>query len=377
MRQGQQHRRGRGRNNNNNNGSSNVNNHAGNRKGQNPLTRSFESNGPDVKVRGTPAHVAEKYMQLARDAQSVGDHVLAENYLQHAEHYNRIILAYREQQGQQSGDMNGRPHHMPRNEQTDGDDGSDDVGGGGDDRMASDPQMYVRHPGADQPSASDMQPSLDEPRQHPRHQGDAPRFRDRPHRQDRQDRPHRSEGYDRGDRPERSSDRGYDRDRGRDRPYQASESGGEPREMRQQREPREHREPREPRHIPRDGNRDMPREAREPREPREPRDVREPREVREPRDVIPRETVPRDVPRDPPREMTAPIGERAMPPPLPDDATPPVRESGPRRRERFGLSPDQPEFLRRPVRRPRREPDAEFGAEPPAAAPPVDETPRD
>ena len=87
MRQGQQNRRGRGRN-NNNNGNNNQN-----RKGQNPLTRSFESTGPDVKLRGTPAHIAEKYIALARDAQSSGDPVLAENYLQHAEHYNRIIAA--------------------------------------------------------------------------------------------------------------------------------------------------------------------------------------------------------------------------------------------------------------------------------------------
>jgi hypothetical protein len=63
------------------------------RKGPNPLTRSYESNGPDVKVRGTAAHVAEKYMTLARDAQSSGDSVAAENYLQHAEHYIRIVMA--------------------------------------------------------------------------------------------------------------------------------------------------------------------------------------------------------------------------------------------------------------------------------------------
>jgi len=63
------------------------------RKGPNPLTRSYESNGPDVKVRGTAAHVAEKYMTLARDAQSSGDPVAAENYLQHAEHYYRIVMA--------------------------------------------------------------------------------------------------------------------------------------------------------------------------------------------------------------------------------------------------------------------------------------------
>ena len=53
----------------------------------------FESNGPDVKVRGNAQHVAEKYLQLARDAQSSGDSVMAENYYQHAEHYLRIVAA--------------------------------------------------------------------------------------------------------------------------------------------------------------------------------------------------------------------------------------------------------------------------------------------
>lgn len=72
----------RGRGNNNNRS-----------KGPNPLSRNYESNGPDVKIRGNAQHVAEKYTTLARDAQSAGDRVIAENYLQHAEHYNRIILA--------------------------------------------------------------------------------------------------------------------------------------------------------------------------------------------------------------------------------------------------------------------------------------------
>jgi Domain of unknown function (DUF4167) len=76
-----------------NSGGGGNNNNNNNRKGPNPLTRSYESNGPDVKVRGTAQHVAEKYMTLARDAQSSGDRVMAENYLQHAEHYNRIIAA--------------------------------------------------------------------------------------------------------------------------------------------------------------------------------------------------------------------------------------------------------------------------------------------
>src|SRR5438445_203242 len=62
-----------------------------NRRGPNPLTRSYESNGPDVKIRGNAHHVAEKYLQLARDAHTGGDPVAAENYLQHAEHYFRLI----------------------------------------------------------------------------------------------------------------------------------------------------------------------------------------------------------------------------------------------------------------------------------------------
>jgi hypothetical protein len=57
----------------------------------------YESNGPDVKIRGTASHVAEKYLQLARDAQSSGDPVAAENYYQHAEHYFRVIAAAQEQ----------------------------------------------------------------------------------------------------------------------------------------------------------------------------------------------------------------------------------------------------------------------------------------
>jgi Domain of unknown function (DUF4167) len=70
------------------------NNH---RKSHNPMARVFESNGPDVKIRGNPSHIAEKYIQLARDAQASGDPVAAENYYQHAEHYYRVIATAQEQ----------------------------------------------------------------------------------------------------------------------------------------------------------------------------------------------------------------------------------------------------------------------------------------
>jgi Domain of unknown function (DUF4167) len=65
----------------------------GARRESNPLTRAYESNGPDVKIRGTARHIADKYLQLARDAHTAGNPVSAENYLQHAEHYFRLIAA--------------------------------------------------------------------------------------------------------------------------------------------------------------------------------------------------------------------------------------------------------------------------------------------
>jgi hypothetical protein len=58
--------------------------------GYNP-NRTFDSSGPEIKIRGSASHVYEKYLQLARDANSAGDRVMAENYLQHAEHYYRIM----------------------------------------------------------------------------------------------------------------------------------------------------------------------------------------------------------------------------------------------------------------------------------------------
>jgi len=63
------------------------------RKSGNPANRSYESNGPDVKIRGNASQIYDKYLQLARDATSAGDRVRAENLYQHAEHYYRIVQA--------------------------------------------------------------------------------------------------------------------------------------------------------------------------------------------------------------------------------------------------------------------------------------------
>jgi hypothetical protein len=112
MRNGQNNKRMRNRGNQNNQ----------NRRGQNPMTRVFESNGPDIKIRGTASHIAEKYLQLARDARSSGDPVAAENYYQHAEHYFRLIAAAQEQFRQN------QPQQQPRNTEDMVSDDSEDDG---------------------------------------------------------------------------------------------------------------------------------------------------------------------------------------------------------------------------------------------------------
>ncbi len=96
--------------------------------GHQPLNRNhvFDSNGPDIRLRGTAQQLFEKYLQLGRDATGVGDRVMAEGYFQHAEHYFRILNAMNQAQ-QQGGGQQG--HHQQRRYQNgpeqDGADGSD------------------------------------------------------------------------------------------------------------------------------------------------------------------------------------------------------------------------------------------------------------
>jgi hypothetical protein len=78
-----------------------------------PLNRNhvFDSNGPEIRIRGTAQQLFEKYLQLGRDATSSGDRVTAEAFFQHAEHYFRILNAMN--QAQQQGQPNGQtsqPH---------------------------------------------------------------------------------------------------------------------------------------------------------------------------------------------------------------------------------------------------------------------------
>lgn len=85
MRHGQSSNRRRNRNNNSNNG--------GNRSRGGNKSRVYDSNGPDVRIRGTAHQISEKYQALASDASSTGNYIMSESYLQHAEHYLRIIGA--------------------------------------------------------------------------------------------------------------------------------------------------------------------------------------------------------------------------------------------------------------------------------------------
>jgi Domain of unknown function (DUF4167) len=170
MRNGQ-NKRMRGRNNNHGHGHGGHGGHphGGHRKHHNPMARVYESNGPEVKIRGNPAHIAEKYMQLARDAQTSGDPISAENYYQHAEHYFRLIAAAQEQ-------FRLANPHLARPETEvqagardeafdDGDDESQQPGMGGGDRPfgTGEPQPYM--PPNAQPFPQYQQPQQQQPTQ--------------------------------------------------------------------------------------------------------------------------------------------------------------------------------------------------------------------
>ncbi len=154
MRNGQQHH------NHNNHKRMRGRNRRGGSGGHNPLTRVYESNGPDVKIRGTAHHIAEKYLQLARDAQSGGDPVSAESYLQHAEHYFRLIAAAQQQLAQNNPNFQAQP--IQRSDQEGSDDEDGDEGDGGDQRFQSPPQFQEQpREQAPRPQPQNMpQPSI-------------------------------------------------------------------------------------------------------------------------------------------------------------------------------------------------------------------------
>lgn len=230
----------------------------GNKPTQN-ANRAFDSNGPDgVKVRGNAQHVFEKYQQLARDANAAGDRVLGENYLQHAEHYFRLIRAI-------------QPTRPP----------SDIIGR---DQFASGYDIDFEDESGQQALASEDGSAPAEGGGEPRDDGDGQRDRDQNRNRDSRDR----DGRDRGEWQSRDRDGDGRRDRWRERDGRDNRDRDRNRNDRPRSEgddrPRDDR-PRDDR--PRD---DRPRDDR-PRDER-PRDER-PREDDRPRDERPREDRPR------------------------------------------------------------------------------------
>jgi hypothetical protein len=136
------------------------------------MTRVFESNGPDIKIRGTASHVAEKYVQLARDARSSGDPVAAENYYQHAEHYFRLIAAAQEQFRQ-----NQPQQPMPRQYGDAVDDNGDDSDSYS--NFGAEPGFAPGHQPQPQPQ---FQPREQQPFPREQHQPREQNFRDRDQR---------------------------------------------------------------------------------------------------------------------------------------------------------------------------------------------------
>lgn len=144
------------------------------RQGMNP-NRALDSNGPDVRIRGTANQIYDKYQALARDAASSGDRVKAENYLQHAEHYYRMIRAMQPDRpapdmNDQDGDYDmdaqpsprrsSRPANGPEQGQERGSDSADDQ----DDEMDNDERPAQAKPSGegDEPKPARSRPRKEE-----------------------------------------------------------------------------------------------------------------------------------------------------------------------------------------------------------------------
>ena len=178
----------------------------GNTKPTQNANRAFDSNGPEgVKVRGNPQHVFVKYQQLARDANAAGDRVLGENYLQHAEHYFRLLRAI--QPNRPASEILGRDHFSS-----------------GYDIDFEDETGQAQALAADEAATAAGDPSEDnEPREQPRNRNDWQPREDRPRddrprdERPRDDRPRDDRPRDDRPRDDRPRNEGGNRDRyGRD-----------------------------------------------------------------------------------------------------------------------------------------------------------------
>ena len=86
-------------------------------KKNNPINRNyvFDSTGPINKMRGTAQQLQEKYYNLAEDVSSSDDIYLKETFLQHAEHYTRILNSFAEQQQLRAKEQPTTHYHFNEN----------------------------------------------------------------------------------------------------------------------------------------------------------------------------------------------------------------------------------------------------------------------
>jgi hypothetical protein len=297
---------------------------------QQNANRAFDSNGPDgVKVRGNAQTVFEKYQQLARDATTSGDRVLAENYLQHAEHYFRLLRALQPQRP--ASEILGRDQFASgydidfedegaQGQQDGADEGASADAEGDDgqwrnrDERPRDERPRDDRPRDDRPR--DDRPRDDRPRDDRRFEGRDRDFRDNRDRDNRDGR--RDRWRDRDDRPRD--------DRPRVQPHQGAQGQGA--QDRPDRPERNERPDDRPRDRDRESDRSERREDRPVRERDRERD-------REPVAAAPAEERPTQVLRDADGgESHAPAFLQAPAAPRPetgeDDGAAPARR--PRRR---------------------------------------------
>ncbi len=119
--------------------------------GGNVINRTFDSSGPEGKVRGTPAQIIDKYNQLARDAQLSGDRVAVETFQQHSEHYTRMLAAAQKEMDARQAQNNQQQNHQ--NAQQGGQGGGQQNGGGQGDTRQQNNQNEGRQNGGSQSDA--------------------------------------------------------------------------------------------------------------------------------------------------------------------------------------------------------------------------------
>lgn len=172
----------------------------------NIVNRVFDSSGPEGKVRGTPQQIIDKYLTLARDAQLSNDRVAEQSFLQHAEHYTRMLGEAQREMAERSGQ-----------------------------------QGFVRPQGEDE--GEGYAPQGQNQNQQQNHYQQQPRRDDRGDRQDRGD---RNDRQDRGERQDR------------DRQERGNRDGWQNRDRNDRQDRAERREERDDRWTPRPPREDAP-----------------------------------------------------------------------------------------------------------------------